>query len=516
MVAAAAAALVAGLTVAPAGASAASPGFVERCGTHFCLDGKVAYFAGANSYDLFTYGAGSGDTETQYMDKAGIDQQFADMAADGVSLVRTWMFSHESWHGFETAQGVMNEQQWDEFDYILYSAHQHGIRVIPTFENYWSAYGGIGTILSWNGLSSGTTANGAFFDRDKCPGCLADYEYEVDYALNRVNHYTGVAYKDDSTVFAWELMNEPRHQDQTPNDNTTGTVFNAWVDTVGAHIRSIDPNHMITTGVEGQGSEYGYGSDNGVPFVATCENQYIDFCSAHIYPTEYWADLSTEETKALVAKYISDAHDVVGKPMFLGEFNTDSADRATYWPAIYSTIESGGGDASAFWWYENREKDGTYGIVKGDPILSIFRDHAAAMQAKSGADVEPTPDPTGTPTPDPTGTPTQDPAVCRVSYHLDDWGSSFNANVTISDDSTTATNGWTLVFTFPGAQTVNSAWNATVTQTGAQVTAIAPVWNSTIPAGGSVSFGLNGSSTGTNGTITGAVLNGSDCVVTAS
>ena len=43
---------------------------MQRCGIHFCLDGKTYYFAGTNTYDVFTYGGGSGDTETQYMDKA--------------------------------------------------------------------------------------------------------------------------------------------------------------------------------------------------------------------------------------------------------------------------------------------------------------------------------------------------------------------------------------------------------------------------------------------------------------
>src|ERR1035437_4142380 len=279
------------------GAKAAVSGFVGRCGIHFCVNGATAYFAGANAYDLFTFGSGSNDTETMYMDKAAIDSQMANMAADGVTLVRTWMFSHETWHGFEPTRGVMNEQEWSEFDYILNSASAHNIRVIPVIEGYWAAYGGIGTILGWNGLPSGDPAHGAFFDPAVCAGCLADYEFEVNYALNRVNHYTGVAYKNDPTIFSWELMNEPRHQNQTVNpDNTTGTIFRAWEDKVGAYTRTMDTNHMIDNGIEGQGTAYSYGGNNGVPFVYECQSAYIDFCSAHIFPTD-WAQLTVAATQ---------------------------------------------------------------------------------------------------------------------------------------------------------------------------------------------------------------------------
>ncbi len=165
------------------------------------------------------------------------------------------MFDHETWHGFESSKGVYNDQQFAEFDYILYSAAQHNIRVIPVFENYWEAYGGIDTRLSWEGLATGQANRWRFFNQSACPGCFTQYKNYVNYALNRTNHYTGVKYKDDPTVFAWELMNEPRYEGQGTDENANGTTLRKWVDEMGAYIKGIDGNHMLDAGLEGHGTQ---------------------------------------------------------------------------------------------------------------------------------------------------------------------------------------------------------------------------------------------------------------------
>jgi mannan endo-1,4-beta-mannosidase len=64
-----------------------------------------------------------------------------------------------------------------------------------------------------------------------------------------VNTITGVVYRDDPTIFAWELINEPR----VPQD-WNGNVLQSWIADVSAHIKSIDPAHMVTTGVEVRGA----------------------------------------------------------------------------------------------------------------------------------------------------------------------------------------------------------------------------------------------------------------------
>jgi mannan endo-1,4-beta-mannosidase len=102
-------------------------------------------------------------------------------------------------------------------------------------------------------------------------------------------------------------------------------------------------------------------------------------------------------------------------------------------------------------------------------------------------------------------------ASCAVGYRLSDWGTSFNADVTIRNTGTTAVQGWQLAFAFPGDQKLNQTWNAKAVQQGSEVRATHESWTESIPAGGSVSFGFNGSSTGTNGVPAVFTLNGTTC-----
>ncbi len=106
-----------------------------------------------------------------------------------------------------------------------------------------------------------------------------------------------------------------------------------------------------------------------------------------------------------------------------------------------------------------------------------------------------TPLPTATNTPDPNvDTPTPSATgACEVAYELaNQWDNGYQANVTISNTGTAPIAGWTLTFDHAPGQTVDSAWNATVTQSGSAVTASNPAshWNGTIQPGGSASFGM--------------------------
>ncbi|MBO0780729.1 MAG: cellulose-binding domain-containing protein [Ktedonobacteraceae bacterium] len=188
-------------------------------------------------------------------------------------------------------------------------------------------------------------------------------------------------------------------------------------------------------------------------------------------------------------------------------------------------MQQNDGDGDNFWMYVARNPDSIYGVAHGAPELSIFMQHSQFMQQKSGGSgtpvptpsttpttgVTPTPTPTRTSTPIPTSTPTQTPGTCKVGYAVNQWPGGFTANLTITNTGSTAINGWTLTFTFPGTQQITQIWNGAYSQQGANVTITNVSYNGSIPPGSSVWPGFNGSWSGSNPSPTSFKLNGVTC-----
>lgn len=100
--------------------------------------------------------------------------------------------------------------------------------------------------------------------------------------------------------------------------------------------------------------------------------------------------------------------------------------------------------------------------------------------------------------------------ACAVGYRVTQWQTGFTAEITVTNGAT-ALSSWALTWHYTGTQSVTSAWNATVRQSGAAVTAESLPYNAPLPAGGTVSFGLQGTYTGTNAEPTDFALNGVAC-----
>ena len=100
---------------------------------------------------------------------------------------------------------------------------------------------------------------------------------------------------------------------------------------------------------------------------------------------------------------------------------------------------------------------------------------------------------------------------CTVAYQVqNDWGAGATINLTITNSGPAITS-WTVGFAFPSGQTVTNGWNATYTQTGANVTAASLSYNGSLATGASTTTGFNLADSGTNTAPTTFTLNGQTC-----
>ncbi|MFJ3662538.1 cellulase family glycosylhydrolase [Streptomyces sp. NPDC090119] len=82
-------------------------------------------------------------------------------------------------------------------------------------------------------------------------------------------------------------------------------------------------------------------------------------------------------------------------------------------------------------------------------------------------------------------------AGCTATYKVSsDWGSGFNADVTVKNTGSTATKGWRVTWTWEGPQTISGMWNASYTQTGKAVTVTDAGHNGALAPGATASFGF--------------------------
>ena len=83
---------------------------------------------------------------------------------------------------------------------------------------------------------------------------------------------------------------------------------------------------------------------------------------------------------------------------------------------------------------------------------------------------------------------------CEATYAIQSsWTGGFTATVTLSNTGTSPFGGWTVTFTYPGDEQVTNLWDAFYSQSGETVAAHDPFdTGATVPAGSSVSYGMQG------------------------
>jgi lysophospholipase L1-like esterase len=114
----------------------------------------------------------------------------------------------------------------------------------------------------------------------------------------------------------------------------------------------------------------------------------------------------------------------------------------------------------------------------------------SASPSKSPS-ASPSVSPTKSPSPTVSTSSTVGGSSCAATYTvISQWGGAFQGEVAVKNTSATASTAWTATFTFANGQQVTQTWNATLTQSGAAVTATNMSYNGALAAGASTTFGF--------------------------
>lgn len=247
----------------------------------------------------------------------------------GADVARTWAFldgDESSYDGRSTQprRGEFNERAFVGLDEVLYECERRRIRVILTLTNYWDDYGGIARYARW-AREEGETSAYRREDFFTSPKCRDAFEAFVAKVVTRTNTFTNVAYKDDPTIFAYQLINEPR----LPGDDR-GDVFHEWATYFGALVKRLDEgNHLVSVGTEGffmrgegvEANPFAGAERQGVDVDRLRESDAVDFVAAHVW-TDDWMDSDDESKLRFLERWIRAhlAKSANDKPIVFEEF----------------------------------------------------------------------------------------------------------------------------------------------------------------------------------------------------
>eukprot|EP01025_Chloroclados_australasicus_P037705 TRINITY_DN3853_c0_g1_i1.p1 TRINITY_DN3853_c0_g1~~TRINITY_DN3853_c0_g1_i1.p1 ORF type:complete len:675 (+),score=87.40 TRINITY_DN3853_c0_g1_i1:175-2199(+) len=303
--------------------------FVQVQGTQFIYNGQPFYFMGMNAYQLVNIerNLNPGDTDIAF-------QKAKDL---GLQTIRLWAFSDE----IRKSPTEWDEKTFEALDSLVNKAKQYDLKVVLALLNYWEQFNGTDSQVTMvKGTIKGYTIED-FYTNEEVKLLYKSHACKI---INRVNSISGVKYRDDPTIMSWNLLNEARCTNCNGGQQHSGLLgglVSEWMDEMAAFLKSIDPNHLVTTGMEGFFGRFSpmsvlglnpgsYGQCTGNDFTLSHNSPNIDYAVLHVYPDHkvYDFDNDIECDMECVLNWLSfyiqqhfdEARNVLGKPMVIEEF----------------------------------------------------------------------------------------------------------------------------------------------------------------------------------------------------
>lgn len=268
-------------------------GFTSVRDGKFYRNGKVQTFIGTN----FWYGpilASEGEggdiarlrAELDTLHALGLDNLRVLAGADGPRGV----FSRVE-PTLQEAPGVYNDTLARGLDVFLAELGKRDMQAVLYLNNSWEWSGGYGQYMEW---ATGEKALIPLIDgywpfmqqMRKFQTSKASQELFFNHVrtmVSRTNTVTGKPYSEDPAIFAWQIGNEPRCFSDEPEERDG---FAGWIAEAARIVKSIDRNHLLSTGNEGiMGCE---GDPELLRRISAIPE--IDYMTVHIWPYNWgWA-----------------------------------------------------------------------------------------------------------------------------------------------------------------------------------------------------------------------------------
>lgn len=331
-------------------------GFVGREDGALLFDRIAPYRAtGTNLYylqQLLSYAQQEKDPEAL----GAVREVLDDLVCLSLPVARIWGFNdslkdpssirHSPTEGFR-------EEGLRGLDQAVWEAKRRGIRLVLPLVNNWGEYGGLPAYAAWASQAfGGTYEHDDFYSNAQMKQWWKDYVYML---VNRVNTFTGVAYKDEPAILAWEIGNEFRCQ------SCRGTTI--LVDAVAelaTFLKQVAPHQLVSDGGDGFDDDptlyaglsnlYAVRGDEGASFSKLARIEALDMLSYHFYPRNYGFE-TARDARIWIERHQAIAG-ITGKVAYLGEcgFVAPDVDRAQSYDAwLRSLFTLAGGQLGIFW-----------------------------------------------------------------------------------------------------------------------------------------------------------------------
>ncbi len=319
--------------------------FIYASGTDLMHNGKIFRYVGTNNYYLMAYAT------TPDMRKH-VDEVFEDAEKIGLKVIRTWAFNDgkRQWNALQMSPGSYKEDTFAGLDRVIAKAKEKKMYLILTLVNNLNDYGGVKQYVDWSPTAVEKNHDDFFTDINT----RQYYKDHVRVILTRKNTITGVEYKDDPTIMAWQLINEP----QVEND-PSGDILHGWVKEMSSYIKSIDKKHLVMIGEEGfytsvNKFDWKYNGSRGQDFVRDHSLPDVDIASFHLWPNSSTYNLNPAQVVDWIKMHAEDAKKM-GKPLVLDEFgeyrgyNGDTIERDRFYTLVFDTLKAYNVAGSNFW-----------------------------------------------------------------------------------------------------------------------------------------------------------------------